>query len=186
MFDHAALSPANEVYTPGSTVTFSAVGADKSGGPAPLPDGTYWSVASGYGTIDSGTGRFTSNGTEGDVTVCLNSGAEVVGQTTITIADPVLLYLTQLCEATRSLDLVELGVSPRGIIALSRMARACAIVRDRDYVTPEDVQEVFVDVCAHRLILKPQARIESMTAEALLHEVMESVAPPALGTHARR
>lgn len=104
----------------------------------------------------------------------------------ITISDPVLLYLTQLCEATRSLDLVELGVSPRGIIALSRMARACAIVRDRDYVTPEDVREVFVDVCAHRLVLKPQARIESMTAEDLLREVLDTVRPPALGVRARR
>ena len=56
-------------------------------------------------------------------------------------------YITRLCEATRAIDLVELGVSPRGIIALSRMARACALMRDRDYVTPEDVREVFVDVC---------------------------------------
>ena len=45
-------------------------------------------VITGYGTIDSGTGRFTSNGTEGDVTVYLNSGGQVVGQTTITIANP--------------------------------------------------------------------------------------------------
>lgn len=103
----------------------------------------------------------------------------------ITIADPVLLYLTRLCEATRDIDLVELGVSPRGIIALSRMARACAILRDRDYVTPEDVQEVFVDVCAHRLVLRPQARIESMTAEAILQTVLDAVEPPALGASAR-
>lgn len=103
----------------------------------------------------------------------------------ITIADPVLLYLTRLCEATRDIDLVELGVSPRGIIALSRMARACAIIRDRDYVTPEDVQEVFVDVCAHRLVLRPQARIESMTAEAILKRVLDAVEPPALGAPGR-
>lgn len=103
----------------------------------------------------------------------------------ITLSDPVLLYLTQLCEATRGIDLVELGVSPRGIIALSRMARACAILRDRDYVTPEDVQEVFVDVCAHRLVLKPQARIESMTAQSILESVLETVEPPAMGANAR-
>lgn len=103
----------------------------------------------------------------------------------ITVSDAVLLYLTRLCEATRSIDLVELGVSPRGIIALSRMARACAIVRDRDYVTPEDVQEVFVDVCAHRLVLKPQARIESMTAESILREVLHQVKPPSMGAGAR-
>lgn len=99
----------------------------------------------------------------------------------ITVADSVLLYLTRLCEETRRIDLVELGVSPRGIIALSRMARACAILRDRDYVTPEDVQEVFVDVCAHRLVLRPQARIESTTAEDILHSVLDSVRAPAMG-----
>lgn len=102
----------------------------------------------------------------------------------ITISDAVLLYLTRLCEATREVDLVELGVSPRGIIALSRMARACAIVRDRDYVIPEDVQEVFLDVCAHRLVLKPQARIESMTAQDILRSVLNTVEPPSLGSHA--
>ncbi len=103
----------------------------------------------------------------------------------IAVSDDVLLYITRLCEETRHEPLVELGVSPRGIIALSRMARACAILRDRDYVTPEDVQDVFFDVCAHRIILKPQARIESMTAEAVLQAVLERVAPPSLGSAAR-
>ncbi|OUN82867.1 hypothetical protein B5G06_08915 [Flavonifractor sp. An52] len=110
VFDHAALSPANEVYTPGSTVQFTAVGADKSGGPAPLPDGTYWSVASGYGTIDSGTGRFTSNGTEGDVTVYLNSGAEVVGQTTITIAHPDQITFAEETASIGQGDTSDLGL----------------------------------------------------------------------------
>ena len=106
----------------------------------------------------------------------------------IAVSDEVLLYITRLCEATRAIDLVELGVSPRGIIALSRMARACALMRDRDYVTPEDVREVFVDVCAHRLVLRPQARIESVSAADILRSVMESVAPPSLGSpaHVRR
>ena len=61
-------------------------------------------------------------------------------------------------------------------------------MRDRDYVTPEDVREVFVDVCAHRLVLRPQARIESVSAADILRSVMESVAPPSLGSpaHVRR
>lgn len=106
----------------------------------------------------------------------------------IDIADSVLLYITRLCEATREIDLVELGVSPRGIIALSRMARACALLRDRDYVVPEDVQEVFADVCSHRLVLRPQARIESVSAADILLSVLEAVEPPAMGAaaHARR
>lgn len=88
IFDHAALSPANEVYTPGSTVQLTAAGADQSGAPAPLPNDVTWSVDGNYGTIDSATGLFHSNGTEGDVTVYLNSGGQVVGETTITIAAP--------------------------------------------------------------------------------------------------
>ena len=59
-FDHAVITPVNEVYTPRSTVEFTAVGADPSGAPAPLPEGASWSVDSDYGTIDSGTGVFTS------------------------------------------------------------------------------------------------------------------------------
>ena len=99
----------------------------------------------------------------------------------IAVSDEVLLYITRLCEATRAIDLVELGVSPRGIIALSRMARACALMRDRDYVTPEDVREVFVDVCAHRLLLRPQARVDGVTAKDILNEVLQKIKPPAAG-----
>lgn len=88
VFDHAVVSPMNEVYTPGSTVQFSAVGADASGAPADLPENLYWSVTSGSGTINNSTGEFRASGTEGEVTVSLNSGRDVVGTATITIANP--------------------------------------------------------------------------------------------------
>lgn len=99
----------------------------------------------------------------------------------VQIADSVLDYIVRLGEETRTADLVELGVSPRGIIALARMARACALIRERDFVTPEDVREVFTAVCAHRLVLKPQARIESITAEDVLEQVMQRVPAPSMG-----
>lgn len=99
----------------------------------------------------------------------------------VQIADSVLDYIVRLGEETRTADLVELGVSPRGIIALARMARACALIRERDFVTPEDVREVFTAVCAHRLVLKPQARIESITAENVLEQVMQRVPAPSMG-----
>ena len=89
--------------------------------------------------------------------------------------------MTLLCEATRSDSRIELGVSPRGVIALLKMARACAILRRRDFVIPEDVQEVFTDVCAHRIVLKPQAKIEGIKEEALLKNLLQEVEPPALG-----
>lgn len=99
----------------------------------------------------------------------------------VQVADSVLDYIVRLCEQTRDMELVELGVSPRGVIALTRMARACALIRERDFVSPEDVREVFKATCAHRLALKPQARIESVTAEDILDQVMEIVPAPSMG-----
>ena len=87
-FDHAVITPVNEVYTPGSTVQFTAVGADPSGAPAPLPENASWSVDSTYGSIGGSTGVFTSNGSSGEVTVSLQSAGETVGEATITIAAP--------------------------------------------------------------------------------------------------
>ena len=87
-FDHAVITPVNEVYTPGSTVQFTAVGADPSGAPAPLPENASWSVDSAYGSIGGSTGVFTSNGSSGEVTVSLQSGGKTVGEATITIAAP--------------------------------------------------------------------------------------------------
>ena len=87
-FDHAVITPVNEVYTPGSTVQFTAVGADPSGAPAPLPENASWSVDSAYGSIGGSTGVFTSNGSSGEVTVSLQSGGKTVGTATITIAAP--------------------------------------------------------------------------------------------------
>ena len=94
-------------------------------------------------------------------------------------SDSVLGYAVDLCQATRELPLVELGVSPRGVGALVRMSRAHALLEQRDYVVPEDVQAVFSDVCAHRLVLRPQARVEGVTSQDLLTEVLRQVPPPA-------
>ena len=98
---------------------------------------------------------------------------------TVHASDSVLGYAVDLCQATRELPLVELGVSPRGVGALVRMSRAHALLEQRDYVVPEDVQAVFSDVCAHRLVLRPQARVEGVTSQDLLTEELRQVPPPA-------
>ena len=94
-------------------------------------------------------------------------------------ADAVLDYAVRLCEATREHSMVALGISPRGIAAVVRMARASAILRERNYVIPEDVQAVFVDVCAHRLVMRPQARVEGVSAADVLNEILHKVQPTA-------
>ena len=93
----------------------------------------------------------------------------------VKISDDILEYLVALCEATRHNPLIELGMSPRGLIALSRMVRACAVLNERDYVTPADVKEVFSDVCAHRLILRPRAKLEGLTARNVTEQILGAV-----------
>lgn len=97
---------------------------------------------------------------------------------TIRMTQAVLRYMTILCERTREDDGVELGVSPRGIIALSRMARAKALLSERDYVVPEDVRAVFLDVCTHRVILRPQAKMEGRSVKGLLEKIMQTTEVP--------
>ena len=97
--------------------------------------------------------------------------------TSVKMTEAVLSYAIRMCEMTREHPMVELGISPRGVSALVRMARACAVLKGRNYVVPEDFQKVFCDVCAHRMVLKPQARVEGISAEDILKEIMEQVKP---------
>ena len=99
----------------------------------------------------------------------------------VKISDDILSYMVSLCENTRTNPLIELGVSPRGLIALSRMVRASAILSERDYVIPSDVKDVFCDVCAHRIILRPRAKLEGLSATAVLTEILDSTPVPSIG-----
>lgn len=92
-FDHAVLTPNNEVYTPGSTVPFTAAGVDAAGGRADIPAGTVWTVLSGNGSIDA-NGLYTAADTCGEVTVGLKSAGEIVGQTSIQVQWPDKLGFT--------------------------------------------------------------------------------------------
>jgi MoxR-like ATPase len=98
----------------------------------------------------------------------------------IHMTDDILYYISELCEETRKNNMVELGVSPRGVRALSQLARARAMLKERDYVIPEDVQSIFLDVCAHRLTMKPQAKISGVSAESVLRDILRIVKAPSL------
>ena len=95
-FDHAALTPNDTLYTPGSVVEFSAIGVDSAGGSAPLPADGSFSLAADSAAMGSITedGVFTAGNTEGVVTVNYMSGGAAVGSTTIEIATPDELFLT--------------------------------------------------------------------------------------------
>jgi MoxR-like ATPase len=96
----------------------------------------------------------------------------------VTIKDPLVGYITDLVEASRSSQFTELGISPRGSIAVSHMAKASALMHGRDYVIEEDIRDVFCDVCSHRVILTQKARAAGMTPRNLLEQILESVLPP--------
>ena len=92
-FDHAVLTPNAEVYTPGSTVQFSAAGVDAAGSSADVPEDAVWTVLSGNGSIDA-NGLYTAADTCGEVTVGLKSGGKIVGQTSIQVQWPDKLGFT--------------------------------------------------------------------------------------------
>lgn len=96
------------------------------------------------------------------------------------VSDEILLYMIALCEQTRNHPEIDLGISPRGVGALSEMAKAFAVCEGREYVIPEDVLAVFVDVCAHRLILNTKARRENITAKDILNQIVAEVEKPKL------
>ena len=96
----------------------------------------------------------------------------------IYVADQVLDYVADLAEATRKHVLITLGLSPRGTLALVRMAKAAAYMKERDYVIPKDVQEVFKDVAAHRMILDSKARYQEKSAREILSEILSEVPEP--------
>ena len=94
------------------------------------------------------------------------------------VSDEVLSYIADLAEATRKHELIMLGLSPRGTLALCRMAKAAAYLAGRDYMVPEDVVNVFEDVAGHRMVIETRARYEEKTARQILGEILETVPSP--------
>ena len=98
----------------------------------------------------------------------------------IHVKDLLREYILDLVKATRENIRFQLGVSPRGALALYRGAQSLAAIRGRDYVTPEDVKELVVPVFSKRVILKSDSLIRGITTESVLKDVIESVDVPGL------
>ena len=92
--------------------------------------------------------------------------------------DSILEYIVRLTETTRTPDYFSLGLSPRGSIALLKMARANAFIAGRNYVIPEDIHDIFRPVCIHRVHLNARARAEGEDLPSLLDKVLRQVAIP--------
>ena len=94
------------------------------------------------------------------------------------VAPEVAAYVVDLARATRNSPSAQLGVSPRGAIALLRTARAWAWLSGRDYVTPDDVKALARPALRHRIALRPEAELEGITPDAIIDSVLGSVPVP--------
>ncbi|MDF4251004.1 MoxR family ATPase [Streptomyces sp. WMMB303] len=95
-----------------------------------------------------------------------------------TVSSDVTGYVVDICRATRDSPSLSLGVSPRGATALLSAARAWAWLTGRDYVTPDDVKAFAPPALRHRVRLRPEAEMEGVTSDNVLHSVLTHTPVP--------
>jgi len=95
------------------------------------------------------------------------------------IAVSVGYYIVDVVAATRSAAAIEVGSSPRGTLAILKLARGRALMDGRDFVTPDDVKAVAVPALAHRLTLRPELWVQRIPAEQVVRDILEQVPTPA-------
>ena len=98
--------------------------------------------------------------------------------TKVRVAPSLRRYVIDILTATRDHRDLYLGASPRAGIALTRAAKALALLRGRDYVVPKDVKDLAARCLAHRVMLSPDARVHGLTAGSLVADLLETVAVP--------
>lgn len=94
------------------------------------------------------------------------------------VAESIGYYMVDLVAATRASPKVDVGASPRGSLALMKLARGRAVLADRDFVTPEDVKDVAVPALAHRLILRPELWVQRVRPEDVVRDCLRQVPVP--------
>ena len=108
------------------------------------------------------------------------------GVSGIYIHDQVYSYMVRLMKATRENEYIELGVSPRGTIAMSRIVRAWAFLQGREYVIPGDVSDLFMDIAKHRIVLSTRASATRVTEEEVLSDILKTVNTPSVSGGKKR
>ena len=94
------------------------------------------------------------------------------------VSDVMFEYIAKLANATRNHPFIKLGLSPRGTIALLKMTKATALLRGRGFIVPDDVRYCFNDVSMHRIIFSSKSKINDMTNEDILKDIINTVPVP--------
>ncbi|MCX7921195.1 MAG: MoxR family ATPase [Clostridia bacterium] len=114
---------------------------------------------------------------------CVAKASEIVDArrtfTKVRISDDIKDYIINIVESTRKHDKILLGISPRGSLALMRAVQALAVIRGRDFVTPDDVKHVSVPVLAHRLVLRGHSITTGIaSSETVIQDILRRVPVP--------
>ena len=96
----------------------------------------------------------------------------------IYIHDVIYSYIGELVTETRKHPMIELGISPRGTVALAKMTKAIAYLNGRNYCVPKDVQEIFENVARHRIQLNAKARLNRVKVQEIIEEILNGVQAP--------
>jgi len=96
----------------------------------------------------------------------------------VTVDDAVFNYIVSVIETTRRVGAVLFGASPRGSVALLLASKAYAAINGRDFVIPDDVRMLALPVLRHRILIKPEAEIEGITADAVIENILSQVKAP--------
>ena len=160
-------------------------------GTFPLPeaqlDRFLLKVNLGYPTKEEGINilkRFKENNPLEDINSIVNRDEIVAAQdlySDVYVSDDLLHYIMDIVEKTRTLPSIELGISPRGSQALLKAVQVYAILKGRDYVSPDDVKAMVKPVLGHRLVLNSMMRAKNEQVDSILDEIMEAIPVPAEG-----
>ena len=96
----------------------------------------------------------------------------------IHVDDDVLGYVTDIVQATRVQRQIEVGASPRGSLAIFKLARARAVFHGRDYVIPDDVKEVAAPALVHRMIMKAESWVKGVDPRQMVDEILKTIPVP--------
>ncbi|EES74146.1 ATPase family associated with various cellular activities (AAA) [Paenibacillus sp. oral taxon 786 str. D14] len=158
-------------------------------GTFPLPeaqlDRFLMRIAMGYPTSDEGVSilrRFKEHQPLADLLPAASAAEVAEAQRfaqSVRAAEDLLAYIVAITEATRKHPEVKLGASPRASMSLLRASQGFALVRGRDYVTPDDIKAVAVPVLAHRLLLRHSLRGADNPGAEVVRQALEQVEVPA-------
>ena len=95
------------------------------------------------------------------------------------VHDSIYAYIVSLVSATRNNPYIDLGISPRGTIACTKMAKAYAYLCGRNYVIPEDVTAIFADIAKHRIVLNTKARVSHVAETDVINQILGTTGQPA-------